>query len=346
MATDIAFYLPGRPFGGGVNSVVQEFAALVHNYGLGNLVVAKHHLDSMRRGYQWSGEALSRLSADLSEVPEGAAVVATTNDSLRTVIDEVGDRASRIYYYVQDYEPLFYAPYSKQYHVALASYAMAQQAVAVVKTRWLADTMLAQTFFPVIKIRPSINRDIYRPMSRPESRRRTIVAMVRPATPRRGAARTVAVLNRLARSPSLPVDLDVFGASVTELRDGGLHLDPAIRIHGRVSAADAAHIVAESDFLLDLSDYQAFGRSAAEGMAAGVVPIITNEGAPPEFVTHGESGFLVAAHDVDTVYATCAAAVQLPHEELARMRLNAVDAVAAWSVDATAADWFALMRDA
>ena len=95
MAEDIVFYLRGRPFGGGVNSVVQEFMSLVDNFGVGRLLVEERHLDLFRRGYDWSVEAMDRLSTDPKRVPAGAAVVATTNDSLDLVIDLFAKEAAR-----------------------------------------------------------------------------------------------------------------------------------------------------------------------------------------------------------------------------------------------------------
>lgn len=346
MASEITFVLRGRPFGGGANSVAQEFAALVDNYGMGRLLVEPQHLDVFRRGYDWSVTALDRLSADPQDIPDGAAIVATTNDSLSLVLDEFSERASRVYYYVQDYEPLFYPRHSRQHTVAIASYGRAKAAVAVVKTDWLAQVLMSRTFFPVVKIRPSLDRTIYRPRPlRADGHRRTLVAMLRPSTPRRGSQRTVAVINRLAQSASLALDIEVFGTSNDELGMAGLRMSPRIRNHGRVSPKQAAEIVCSSDFLLDLSDYQAFGRTVAEGLAAGVVPIVTDRGAPPSYVTHGVSGFLVTPSDIDAAYDYVKQATRLPDDELAAMRLAAMEAVSEWSVDATASDWFALTRD-
>ena len=347
MASELAFCLPGQPFGGGVNSVVQEFASLVDNFGCGRLVVEDKHLEQFRRGYAWSVEALARLSSDPEDIPDGAAVVATTNDSLAHVLRTFGDRAARVYYYVQDFEPLFYARHSTEHGVAVASYAMAQEAVAVVKTRWLERMLLQHSFLPVVKIRPSIDRSVYRPVPHSaDGRRRSFVAMLRPVTPRRGSARTVAVLNRLATSTSPSVDIEVFGADPTDLADAGLRLDRSISNHGRVNASRAGEILRRGDFFVDLSDYQAFGRSVAEGMAAGVVPIVTDAGAPPEFVTHRASGFLVDARDLEASLDACLQAAALSDDALASLRLSAMEAVSSWSVEATAADWFGLMRDA
>ena len=344
MAREIAFFLRGRPFAGGVNSVVQEFAALVDGFGVGHLVVEERHLEDFRRGYDLSVEAIDRMTATPEGLPRGAAVVATTNDSLGVVKASLGKHAARVYYYVQDYEPLFYPVGSAQHRVALESYSRAQDAVAVVKTDWLATTLLEHTFFPVVKIRPSIDRTVYRPRARVE-RQRSLAAMVRPATARRGAHRTAAVLNRIARS-GVPLTINAFGTDPAELAEAGIRLDPSIRSHGRLTATQAGELLATSTFVLDLSDYQAFGRTVAEGMAAGVIPIVTKYGAPPEFVTQDVSGFLVAPNDLDAVYDTLIDAVRMPSAKLGPMRLSAMEAVSDWSTAQTASDWFALMLDA
>ena len=212
-------------------------------------------------------------------------------------------RASRIYYYV---------PGLRAAVLSLAQPATRNRAAVLHpgsggsrrrKDRWLERTMLSATFFPVVRIRPSIDRSMYYPRPRRPADRRAITAMLRPATSRRGALRTAALLNRLAASTALPVDVNIFGTSAADLANAGLTVDQRIRNHGRVSSEAAAAIVRSSDVLIDLSDYQAFGRTVAEGMAAGVVPVVTRHGAPQEFVENGVSGYLVAPEDLDRSFA-------------------------------------------
>ncbi|MDP0928014.1 glycosyltransferase [Paracoccus onubensis] len=66
-----------------------------------------------------------------------------------------------------------------------------------------------------------------------------------------------------------------------------------------------AQAVAETDIVLSLSHFQeSFGRTVLEGMAAGRPAIVYDHGAPPEFVAHGETGFVVPVGDTGAVADT------------------------------------------
>ncbi len=345
MSTQLGFYLRGRPNGGGANSVVQEFTALVHNYGAGYLVVQQEHLAAFRAAYGWDERLMPHVKTSLEDLPEHVIPVATTNDSVRLVEQAWKGRGGTILYYVQDYEPLFYPPMSVQHAVALESYAHVNQVIAVVKTDWLMRTLLRETLMPVAKIRPSIDRAIYYPeLDRPVSGRRTLLAMIRPTTPRRAPQRTLAIVNRLAdEQPDL--DLVVFCATPQELENAHLHLHGRVVNAGRLSPAHVSRVVRQGHYLLDLSDYQAFGRSLAEGMACGLVPISTRFGAPSEFISHGVSGFLVTPGDLDATYATVVEAVTTGDDEYRALSEGARRSVSDWTTDGTAADWLALAQD-
>ena len=346
MARDIAFYLNGRPNGGGANSVVQEFTTLAHNFGVGHLVLQQQHLAHFRLAYGWDDRLMAHVHTSFATVPTGAVAVATTNDSVAELRKERGDDGGTILYYVQDYEPLFYAPRSLQHEVSLESYARPNDVIAVVKTAWLKETLLRETFLPVVQIRPSIDRRIYYREVRGEaSPRRTLVAMLRPVTPRRAPQRTVAVLNRLAEEAADTIDIVVFGAESDDLATSGLRLDRRIMNAGRLAPSSVARIMRQSHYFVDLSDYQAFGRGLAEGMACGVVPIATRYGAPSEFIADRVSGYLVTPSDLDQSYADIREAIALPTAAFDEMSLAAVTAVAEWNTEATATDWLALAED-
>ncbi|MDD2857086.1 MAG: glycosyltransferase family 4 protein [Candidatus Nanopelagicales bacterium] len=346
MSRDVAFYLKGRPSGGGANSVVQEFTALVHNYGIGYLVIQPEQVTAFRIAYGWNQTILDRVKVALSDLPTDVLPIATTNDSLREIRAALDDESRTILYYVQDYEPLFYSPHTDQHITAHESYSEPNNVVAVVKTDWLRDTLLRETFLPVVKIRPSIDRDLYFPEPLDQQAGRpTLVAMVRPATPRRAPARTVAILNRLAADPNIRADLVTFGCTNEDLEANGYRLDPTIVNAGRLAPERVSELIRRARFVLDVSDYQAFGRTLAEGMASGAIPIATRFGAPSEFIEDRLSGFLVNPSDLDGTYETLEGALSSPVEDLDDMSRQAVRAVAGWSVDGTALDWFALAQD-
>jgi len=341
-----AFYLKGRPNGGGANSVVQEFTALVRNYGMGYLVLQQAHVAAFKASYGWDERLMARVLTSLDQLPEGVVPIATTNDSLSEIAKVWGGRSGSIFYYVQDYEPLFYPPMSVQHVVAIESYARVNDVVGVVKTNWLRNTLLRETFMPVAKIRPSLDRALYFPeLSRDASGRRTLIAMVRPSTPRRAPQRTLALLNRLAEERVLDLDIVVFGATAQELEATNLRLHERIINIGRLSPMNVAPIIRQGHFFLDMSDYQAFGRSLAEAMACGLVPVSTKFGAPPEFIEHGRNGYLVTPSDLDATYSTIVEAAQMSEESYLEFSRGALTAVSDWTTDGTAADWMALVQD-
>ncbi len=64
------------------------------------------------------------------------------------------------------------------------------------------------------------------------------------------------------------------------------------RIHEKLGVADV---------MLLPSQLESFGLAALEAMACEVVPITTNEGGLPEVIDHGQTGFLAAVGDVETM---------------------------------------------
>lgn len=342
---DIAFYLNARPNGGGANSVVQEFLALAHNFGIGHLVVPEEFLTEFDIAYGLRSRAPDRLHTSLATVPKGTTLVATTNHSLVTVVNHETESDRSVFYYVQDFEPLFYRRETVDDQVALDSYGLANSVTAVVKTNWLKSVMLAETFMPVVKIRPSIDRSLYFPETLTSVGRVLVVAMIRPTSPRRGPRRTVALLNRLAMEQRGDTDIVVFGGTPDELAASGLVLHPSVINLGRISPASVAPLMRRASVVLDASDYQAFGRTVAEGMACGALPVVTCFGGPSEFVEDGKCGWLFDPADLDQAFQDLTDATRLGGAERDLMREHAISAVADWSDVSTASDWYALIQD-
>mmetsp|Transcript_9709 Transcript_9709/g.33534 ORF Transcript_9709/g.33534 Transcript_9709/m.33534 type:complete len:527 (-) Transcript_9709:252-1832(-) len=168
-----------------------------------------------------------------------------------------------------------------------------------------------------------------------------VVAMVRPSTPRRNPLGTLRVLRDL-KDLNMPggatrVIVETFGCSHAELRH--LLKSPAVLPHWRLNAAAVlrehrgtlgregiASLFAGSDVFLDMSKWQAFGRTGLEAMAAGVVPVLPIGSGSEEYATDGFNSRLVNTSRIaDAVGAVSAMVLDAGYLE--RMRSNALDTV-------------------
>lgn len=337
----LCFVLPVGGGGGGAHSVVQEVGAM-RDLGIeAQVLVNRRNVESFLASYErfpWvaeGGMAAFEGSKDLAALLAGAeVVVATTNTSAYSIADALPTLRSqglRTGYYVQDYEPLFYAAGSTEHAMAVASYGVLPGCTYFAKTRWLAGMVEAAHGHATQLVIPSIDHGIYRPARRPEGQRRLVAAMVRPSTPRRAPRRTLRMLARLASGEFGPVALAAFGCTAEELHEAGLTLPEGVTLLGRLRQVEVAELLRATDAFLDLSDYQGFGRTAAEAMACGAVVLAPSLGGAVDFVTDGVSGFLAPTTDDAAVAATIRRMLSLSEAELRAMRLAALEAVSGYT---------------
>ena len=117
--------------------------------------------------------------------------------------------------------------------------------------------------------------------------------MIRPKTPRRGAERTMNILKQAYDIYKDNLIIEIFGCSDDEklLRD---YKDTfKFTNHGEVSRVEVAQILQKSDCFIDLSDYQAFGRTGLEAMACGTFPILTKFGGVYEYAIDNVNSYIV-----------------------------------------------------
>jgi L-malate glycosyltransferase len=79
-----------------------------------------------------------------------------------------------------------------------------------------------------------------------------------------------------------------------------------------------------SDIFLLTSDYESFGLSALEAMAAGAIVISTNAGGLPEINIHNETGFMANVGDIEAM-SGYAINILKNEEQLAKMKLQAFE---------------------
>jgi len=311
----VLFVLPVRGGSGGAHSVVQEAGAM-RTLGVdARIAVQRPHLASYRALYPSRTDAAELFLAYGSREELAAAawsvdvVVATIFFSLDDV-EAIVQANPRVLpaYYVQDYEPLFVERDSKRYREAYESYTRIEGALLFAKTRWLCDIVQRKHGVRVRKVAPSLDLTVYHPpfAPRPTEGPVRMTAMLRPSTPRRAPQRTVEVLGRVFRALGDKVEVDVFGATDDQLRDAGIARTFPFRNHGILLREEVAHLLRGTDIFVDLSDYQAFGRTALEAMACGACSVVPAEGGADEYAEHEVNALVVDTRSVDE----CAAAVE------------------------------------
>lgn len=262
-------------------------------------------------------------------------VIATVFTSVNLVKEALelvprGERP-RPAYYIQDYEPLFCEPHSEMWNQAMASYEAIDDMILFAKTRWLCEQVERHHRRRVELVEPSIDHDTYYPDFQRPDRPRMFTAMLRPSTPRRAPARTARILSWLA-SEHDDVEAHAFGCSRHELEEAGIVLDPRVKCHGSLRREEVAALLRASHFFLDLSDYQAFGRTAVEAMASGCVPVVPALGGARETIEDGISGIVVDTFDEASIEKASELALRVDSEVLAHWCMSAVNCAAVMSL--------------
>jgi glycosyltransferase involved in cell wall biosynthesis len=340
----LVFILPGGGGTGGAHSVVQEAIGLVRLGAEVSLALSQESAEGFRWHYpelEGSGVGLR----DFKTIPQLAALVggfdlaiATSAPSahmLAEALDLGGAGAVRPAYYVQDYEPLLFMPGARKCEDARASYGLFRDALLFAKTGWLRRIVYDNHGRAPAKVEASIDHEVYRPRER-SGGDLVISAMVRPKTPRRGPRRTVRILNGLAAQVRAGVSLVVFGCGEEELNEPGLRLSPQVARLGVLRREQVAEVLAGSDLFLDLSDYQAFGRTGLEAMACGCVPVLPVFGGADEFARHGRNGFLVDTRSDEAILAVADSFIAADPAARQALRACAISTASQYTVEKAA----------
>lgn len=95
-----------------------------------------------------------------------------------------------------------------------------------------------------------------------------------------------------------------------------------VALAGGVSDEALADVLHESHVIALPSRYEPFGIALLEGMYAGLVPLATTAGGPPEFVGHGEDGLLVPPESPESI-AAALEPLAVDRDRLAAMGVSA-----------------------
>jgi len=339
--TRIMFVLPVRGGSGGAHSVVQEVAALRDLGVEASVAVNAANAEHFRAAYdrfdwvQDGGLAVFDDPASLAKLATPMDVlIGTINTSVHAIAEALKTlrgTGPRTGYYVQDYEPLFYDAESSEHATAVASFTALRDCTYFAKTTWLTGMVQAAHGHVAKRVVPSIDHGIYRPERRAAGGRRLVAAMVRPSTPRRAPRRTLRLLQRLAAGEFGDVEVVAFGTDAEELATFGMALPDGVRLVGRLKQQEVAELLRAAHAFLDLSDYQAFGRTAAEAMACGCIALAPSLGGAPDFMQDGVNGFLADTCDDAAVRDALRRMLSLSDAEGAALKFAGIESVAGYT---------------
>ncbi len=276
------------------------------------------------------------LGETLSACDLVICTIFTSVELVRRALDTLDGRGPRVAYYIQDYEPLFCALEDPLHEVAMRSYTALPDALCFAKTDWIRRMVTLNHGVEVHKVQPSLDGDLYHPSATRTSSVVRVACMVRTATPRRAPHRTMAVLKELRLRHGQDIEIDVFGSDDAELMTSGVTTDFEFVNHGRLRRHEVATLLRSSDVFMDLSDYQAFGRTGLEAMACGCTCAVPSLGGTDEYAVHGINALRVDTRDREAALEAASRLVSMPSAERARMRRAAIETASAYSVRSAA----------
>ncbi len=311
----VLFVLAGSGGGGGAHSVVQEALGMRRLGVNAQVAVESRYRAAYRRNYPAVTEedglfffydSVEDLVAQASEFNVAVATVYRSMWLVKAIVET--HPAVMPAYYVQDYEPWFFEPESDHWKLARASYTLIPGTVLFAKNDWLCNRVRQEHGVEVCRVSPSLDQDIFYPAMfrhREEGPVR-VAAMIRPRTPRRGADRTMRVLKRLKREFGERVEIHIFGGEEHDLETYGLERDFEFRSHGILIREEVAQLLRQSEVFVDLSDYQALGRTGLEAMACGCAVVLPTKGGVHEYALDGQNALLVNTSSEEACYARIA----------------------------------------
>jgi len=289
----ILFLMPVAGMGGGVHSIVQEAEGLSARGHDVSVLITEKHGPLFKQSYpsQYADGLFETFSSDVSLVEKARVrdvIIATHFLSIRLLKSARNQYPDKLFmYYVQDYEPWIVPKGSPLYQAALESYTGLEGAVLMAKTRWICRMVHNNHCVRVHKIAPSIDHSIYRVDPATERLQPalpiTVAAMVRPTTSRRAPEATISVLRAIRNQMGSDVNIEVFGCTDDELFCIPGADECQLENHGVLLREGVSSVLNRADLFIDMSSYQAFGRTALEAMACGTLAAVPRFGGGSEY---------------------------------------------------------------
>jgi len=300
LSKNILFLLPVSGGGGGVHSIVQETMGMRRVGVNAKIAVPRKHRNKFIQKYNditivedlflgFEDDELVSLSKSFDVV---IGTIYTSMKLVKKIIDV--NKNIQPAYYIQDYEPFFSQPGTPQWQEAYDSYSLVPSAIMFAKTDWICQKVYKEHGVEVLKVSPSIDHEVYKPNSAVRIKDKIVLsAMIRPKTPRRGAERTMSLLKRIHDQLGDKVQIELFGCDESDVLFEPLERNFNYINNGELSRLGVAKVLQRTDCFIDLSDYQAFGRTGLEAMACGAFILVTQYGGIYEYAKHLENAILV-----------------------------------------------------
>ena len=296
----ILYLLPVKGFSGGAHSVVQEARGMRDMGGFVQIAIPLKYHQLYDKNYpDYPKELFYYYESDdaLVKYAGNFAICIATIFVTVKILNQIVQEFPRVNpaYYIQDYEPWFEPETSPLHQEALHSYNLIPHIFAFAKTDWIRETVIAHHGLTVHKVEPSVDHAIYYPnfFSIRYQKPITICAMVRPSTPRRNAAITMAILKYVSQKYGDRIRVEIFGVNDNDSNLKKLDLDFTFINHELCTQREVAELLRKSDIFVDFSTYQAFGRTGLEAMACGCAVILPKKGGVSEYARHNENCLLV-----------------------------------------------------
>lgn len=341
----ILFVLPVKGGGGGAHSVAQEVNELIRLGVDVEIAVNEKNAALFATTYadmpNVSGAVISYESADtLSKLFKNVNIVVctifTSVELVEGALKKCSGDAPKVAYYIQDYEPLFVPMDDPLREVAYESYTKLPNSLLFAKTDWIREIVTRNHGVSVSKVEPSIDTEVYFPNINRKKGRVSISAMVRPSTPRRAPHRTMSVLKEISSLWGDEVRINIFGCDDDEIVQHQLASDFQFSNHGVLSRKQVGTLFRNTDVFLDLSDYQAFGRSGLESMACGCVAVVPVFGGADEYAIDKVNSRVVDTRSKGSIISAISWYMEMSEPARKRLHLRALNTSKRYSVRRTA----------
>ncbi|WP_282167895.1 glycosyltransferase family 4 protein [Shewanella japonica] len=337
----IVYVLPVKGGGGGAHSVAQEVNELVkmgvevkiavNTKNFPTFVTTYVDMPNVSRNVvEFSDE--KSLSVHLTDLDIVVCTIFTSVKLVASALKYVKGKQPKVTYYAQDYEPLFALPDDPLWQEAYDSYTLIPNMTVFAKTDWIRNVITANHGIEVAKVCPSIDHDVYYPGLDKSQKQIWISAMVRPSTPRRAPERTMRLLKNLSEKYGVKINLNVFGCSDDDIFYSNLPRDFDYHNHGVLTRNQVSSLLRKSHLFIDLSDYQAFGRTGLEAMACGCVSIVPSLGGADEYIAHEQNGYAVDPRNEQQVFQTVEKFIESSSESKLIIQHAAIDTAQGFSV--------------